>query len=118
MAEKSIAQKLLIKPASGVWVSPDDGLARLGPLPADVSVVATPAEAGIAVLFVADEGSLRTSLASHGSELGRVPVFWVVYPKGRNDPSEVDVKVARFSETHTARRFEAAVLALLADGDT
>ena len=43
--------------------------------------------------------------------------MWVVYPKGRTDPSEVDVleagkaaglvdvKVARFSETHTALKF-------------
>ena len=54
--------------------------------------------------------SLEASMARDGA-------IWVVYPKGRNEPSEVDVieagkaagfvdvKVARFSETHTALRF-------------
>jgi hypothetical protein len=53
--------------------------------------------------------TLEPSMARDGA-------IWVVYPKGRNDPSEVDVieagkaagfvdvKVARFSETHTALR--------------
>jgi len=44
--------------------------------------VATPAGAAVAVLFVADEASLRTALDRDGSDLGRVPVFWVAYPKG------------------------------------
>jgi hypothetical protein len=55
-------------------------------------------------------GRLEPSLARDGA-------VWVVYPKGRPDPSEadvlaagkaaglVDVKVARFSETHTALKF-------------
>lgn len=54
--------------------------------------------------------SLESSMARDGA-------IWVVYPKGRNDPSEldvidagkaagfVDVKVARFSDTHTALKF-------------
>jgi hypothetical protein len=82
MADKSVSQKLLIKPGSALWVSSDEGLARLGPLPEDVSPVATPAGAAVAVLFVADEASLRTALDRDGSDLGRVPVFWVAYPKG------------------------------------
>jgi hypothetical protein len=54
--------------------------------------------------------ALEASLARDGA-------IWVVYPKGRRDPSEldvidagkaagfVDVKVARFSDTHTALKF-------------
>ena len=54
--------------------------------------------------------SLETSLARDGA-------VWVVYPKGRKDPSEgdvigagkaagfIDVKVARFSDSHTALKF-------------
>jgi hypothetical protein len=54
--------------------------------------------------------SLEASLTRDGA-------IWVVYPKGRSDPSEVDVieagkaagfvdvKVARFSDTHTALKF-------------
>jgi hypothetical protein len=51
------------------------------------------------------------------ASLTRDGAIWVVYPKGRRDPSEldvidagkaagfVDVKVARFSDTHTALKF-------------
>ena len=54
--------------------------------------------------------TLEPSLARDGA-------VWVVYPKGRKDPGEVDViaagkaagfvdvKVARFSDTHTALKF-------------
>jgi hypothetical protein len=54
--------------------------------------------------------TLEASMARDGA-------VWVVYPKGRKDPSEfdvieagkaagfVDVKVARFSDTHTALKF-------------
>jgi hypothetical protein len=54
--------------------------------------------------------TLEPSMARDGA-------VWVVYPKGRKDPSEVDVieagkaaglvdvKVARFSDTHTALKF-------------
>ena len=54
--------------------------------------------------------TLEASMARDGA-------VWVVYPKGRDDPSEldvieagkaagfVDVKVARFSDTHTALKF-------------
>jgi hypothetical protein len=56
-------------------------------------------------------------LASLEVSLARDGAIWVVYPKGRRDPSEVDVieagkaagfvdvKVARFSDTHTALKF-------------
>ena len=51
------------------------------------------------------------------ASMARDGAIWVVYPKGRKDPSEgdvieagkaagfVDVKVARFSDTHTALKF-------------
>ena len=56
-------------------------------------------------------------LATLEGSMARDGAVWVVYPKGRKDPSEVDVieagkaaglvdvKVARFSDTHTALKF-------------
>jgi hypothetical protein len=82
MAEKTVADKLLIKPDSALWVSSDDDLARLGPLPGGVRRVSTPGEAATAVLFVGDESSLRSALEAAGSELAAAPVLWVAYPKG------------------------------------
>jgi hypothetical protein len=82
MAGKSVAQKLLIKPESSVWVAADDDLARLGPLPAGVRQVSTPGDADIVVLFAADEASLRATLASHGAAVARAALIWVAYPKG------------------------------------
>jgi hypothetical protein len=82
MPEKTVAQKLLIKPTATLWVAPDEDLTRLGPLPEGVSRVATPSEATAAVLFVADEAALRGALAAIGTDLARVPTLWVAYPKG------------------------------------
>jgi hypothetical protein len=82
MPEKTVAQKLLIKPAATLWVSSEEHLTRLVPLPEGVSRVATPSEATAAVLFVADEASLRDALATNGPDLARVPTLWVAYPKG------------------------------------
>jgi hypothetical protein len=82
MPARTVAQKLLIKPGTRLWVASDEDLARLGPLPEGVSRVATPGEAGTAVLFVADEASLREALAADGTDLARGSTFWVAYPKG------------------------------------
>ena len=82
MAGKSVAQKLLIKPESSLWVSSEDHLARLGPLPAGVRRATTPGDADAVVLFAADQASLRAGLASHGAEVARAAIIWVAYPKG------------------------------------
>jgi hypothetical protein len=82
MPEKTVAQKLLIKPTTALWVASDEDLSRLGPLPEGVSRVGSLTEAATAVLFVADEASLRLAVTAHGVELARVPTFWVAYPKG------------------------------------
>lgn len=82
MAEKSVAQKLRIKPGSSVWVLSDEDLARLGPLPTGVNRAAAPGEADAIVLFAADQASLRSALASHGAEVARAKLIWVAYPKG------------------------------------
>ena len=82
MSEKSVAQKLLIKPGASLWVSSDDGLARLGPLPDGVRPATSLGEAATAVVFIADEAALRAALVAHAGELLRPAVLWFAYPKG------------------------------------
>jgi hypothetical protein len=82
MPEKTIAQKLLIKPETAFWVAADADLDRLGPLPPNTRRVSSPGEAGVAILFVDSEASLRQAIADDGAALAGVPVLWVAYPKG------------------------------------
>ena len=82
MAEKSIAQKLLIKPSSSVWATPAERAALINPLPDGVRRADRPADATVAVVFADDAAAVRRSLAEHGSDLADVEAFWVAYPKG------------------------------------
>jgi hypothetical protein len=82
MADKSVAQKLLIKPGSALWVEPEDGRFLIGPLPEDVPPASSLTDARTAVIFVAEEAALRAAIDAHGSSLMGVPVLWFAYPKG------------------------------------
>ena len=82
MSEKSVAQKLLVKPGTSLWVSSVEGLARVGPVPEGVRPAGSLGEADTAVLFVADEAALRAALADHAAELLGPRVLWFAYPKG------------------------------------
>ena len=82
MSTKSIAQKLLIKPDSTLWLSHPDRLDLLGPLPSGVCVVDRLAETGAAVVFGEDAKSLREIVAAHGEDLRTPELVWVAYPKG------------------------------------
>jgi len=81
MSTKSIAEKLLIKPATNVWSSDAERLELIGPLPRDVGVVDRPEEATTAFIFADDAGSLRALLAAHASRLAEPQTLWVAYPK-------------------------------------
>lgn len=78
---KSVAEKLLIKPHSTVWLSAREHRALVEPLPAGATHVASPAKASVAVVFAADEASLRAILDKHRSDLAGPQTFWVAYPK-------------------------------------
>jgi len=106
---RTLADKLGLKPGLNVGVVgiEDDVLAGFGP-----------PEAGAHLIFVGAES--RDDLARIGelaSLLAPAGGIWVVAPRGRSDPTEndvlaagraaglTDVKVARFSATHTAHKF-------------
>jgi hypothetical protein len=79
---KTIAEKLMIKPNTTVWLSHARHLPLLTPMPDGVREVGTMATASTAVVFVDDATSACEILAAHADELALPGVFWVAYPKG------------------------------------
>ena len=79
---RTIAEKLLIKPHTTVWLSDPAQLPLLTPMPDGVREVDTLATASTAVLFADSAASARDQLAQHSADLGKPGVFWVAYPKG------------------------------------
>jgi hypothetical protein len=78
----TVAEKLLIRPNTTVWLSDPARLPLLTPMPDGVREVGTPATASTAVLFAEDAASVRRQLEEHGADLAKPGVFWVAYPKG------------------------------------
>jgi hypothetical protein len=79
---KTIAEKLLIKPNTTVWVSHPAKLPLLTPMPEGVREVESPATASAAVVFADDAASARKLLDEHADDLKNPGVVWVAYPKG------------------------------------
>ena len=79
---KTIAEKLLIKPHTTVWLSDPGQLPLLTPMPDGVREVDSLAAASAAVMFVESADDVREQLAEHSGDLDKPGVFWVVYPKG------------------------------------
>lgn len=83
MADKTVAQKLQIKPDAAVWVSDRTGASLLEPLPKGTTRVDRLERSSVGVLFAKDEASLRKVLEKAGSERLAAPeILWVAYPKG------------------------------------
>lgn len=86
MATKSIADKLLIKANTTLWLSDRAHRHRLDPMPEGVRLVDDLAGATIALLFVNDAIAAREILNAHKDQLARPSTLWVAYPKaGRTD---------------------------------
>jgi hypothetical protein len=62
MSTKSVAEKLLIKPNTTIWLSHAAHLARIEPLPAGVRVVDGLKQATIALVFADAANSVREIL--------------------------------------------------------
>ncbi len=85
MAEKTLAQKLLIKPGYRVLLDdvPEGYFEALGPLPPGVSLTAAREEPTDLVLaFVRSRRELEEALARLQGAFGPKTVLWVAYPKG------------------------------------
>ncbi|RIQ24352.1 hypothetical protein [Jiangella rhizosphaerae] len=73
MSTKTVAEKLLVRPGTSVWISHPDRRALLDPLPAEARVVDGLAD---------DAASARQVLSAHRDAVTAPPVVWVAYPKG------------------------------------
>jgi hypothetical protein len=85
MTEKSIADKLLIKPGRSIYLvnAPRGYLTRLSPLPDGVKRVKTPAAPiDLIQVFVADRAELEARLPALKPLLAPNGLLWVTYTKG------------------------------------
>jgi hypothetical protein len=82
MTTKTVADKLLIRPGSTVWLSDPARQRLVEPLPAGVRVVDRMDAAATAVVFAADAASLRAILEAERDRLASPAALWVAYPKG------------------------------------
>jgi len=82
MSDKSVAQKLLVKPAATVWASDPARSGLLEPLPDGARFVAALEDATVAIVFADDAASLRAIIDRDAGRLSRAPVLWIAYPKG------------------------------------
>jgi hypothetical protein len=80
-AQKTVAEKLGIKPGKAVWTSHPDRFAEIGALPAGATVTPDLAEAAVAVLYVDDAASAEALLEAHKADVTKPPAVWVAYPK-------------------------------------
>ena len=79
---KTVADKLLIKPGTSLWMSDREHLGRLGPLPIGIQQAGALGDATVALVFGQHEQSVRDLLTAHRDELSVPAVLWVCYPKG------------------------------------
>jgi hypothetical protein len=82
MSTKTIAEKLLIKPNTTVWLSDRAHAELVAPLPEGVRTVSSPEKASTVLVFAEDAASLRKTLGTRGGQLVRSNTAWVAYPKG------------------------------------
>ena len=81
MADKSVADKLMIKPGTSVWVSDEARRGLLGPLPSSVTSADGPGDASTAVVFADDAAAVRRAFDAHRDAFGASSNLWIAYPK-------------------------------------
>jgi hypothetical protein len=92
MTEKMVAAKLHIKEGYAVHLlGTPDAAQLLGELPANAHLVAEPADADAAVVFVANGAELERQLGGSLASLTAAKVVWVAYPKGNKADINRDV---------------------------
>ena len=82
MSEKTIADKLAIKPNTTVWLSDGSYIERIAPLPSGATTVERIEGADTAFVFVEDAASLRETLKANEAQLLKPASLWVAYRKG------------------------------------
>ena len=83
MAEKTVAEKLRLKPGMGALIldAPPDVLPRLG-IPSDVTLLDDPATADFLLVFVDTQAEAEAKAGALAPAVGDKTVAWIAYPKG------------------------------------
>ena len=83
MSAKSVAEKLLIRPSTTVWVSDraQHGSPRAAP-PEGARTVSSPAKASTAVVFVEDASVAARAPGEALGQLSAAETLCIAYPKG------------------------------------
>jgi hypothetical protein len=82
MSGKSVAQKLLVKPGTAVWVSDEARAGLVGDLPPGATWSPDPGGAGVVVVLAPDAATARRELDAHRDVFAAAAAFWILYPKG------------------------------------
>ncbi len=81
MSNRSVSERLQIKPNAAVWVSNPAHLDLVQPLPEGTRQVDELDQASAAIVFAENAASLRDILAEQSHALTHPSVLWVAYPK-------------------------------------
>jgi hypothetical protein len=85
MSDKTVAQKLLLKPGQRLLLrhAPDGWLPAPGPWPDGVNLLTAPTEpADIVLAFVTTRAQLEAELTELKAALAPAGILWIAYPKG------------------------------------
>ena len=118
MSDKSIAEKLLIKPGYKVVLinTPPDYTIMLGELPAGVSLMEKPSgEADFIQVFVTSKKELQEQLSRMKPLLKPKGLFWITYPKST---SRMKVDINRDSINTYAQTVGLVGIAMISIDDT
>jgi hypothetical protein len=118
MSDKSIAEKLLIKPGYKVVLinAPPDYAIMLGELPSGVTLMEKPSgEADLIQVFITSKKELQEQLSRVKSLLKPKGLFWITYPKGT---SRMKVDINRDSINTYAQTVGLVGIAMISIDDT
>ena len=83
MSEKTIAQKLLLKPGRKILIlkAPAGYVENIGELPPFARIIETPEEADVIQLFIKDMSEFLSEFPKTAALVPPSAVFWVTFPK-------------------------------------
>jgi hypothetical protein len=81
VSNRSVAERLLIKPSAAIWASDASHLDLVRPLPVGARQVDSPDQATVALVFAEAAASLRGILDDQRGGLTHPSVLWIAYPK-------------------------------------
>ena len=83
MSEKTIFEKLQLKPGRGmVMINPPEGfLSHAGELPPEVTISLEPKNTALLLAFIRQQQEMEEKFQSLASLVSEEGIFWIAYPK-------------------------------------